>query len=390
MNCQKCGSPDQQGAFCVSCGDPLPPPPPALGVAAPQFGAPAPHAPDPERVDLPEHGAKTRVRHLRRWLVIAGSFALTAAVAGGSVLGWSLASGYQSGQVGESAKVIEVPVPRYAADQQVPMPDVRGLDEDAAREVLSDQGIPADTVEVSTREAAGNPGVVIEQTPSFGTINPVSVALVVSVEAKVPDVKGKTGTEITEQLSQLGAQVAVQLRYVAGATPGAVLEISPVVGSPLPDAVALVVAEPSSSVYLADLSAVNGGCSTGEYSVNGASYANSLSCTGSPPTATSKTEFAWVTSRAVDSVTGTVGISDSADPASRIQLEMFADGVAVASVTAGYGSPAPLTATTTGALRISITVTDLTAGTGYSSAAAILGDVRLVGGVEPMKQLVVK
>ncbi len=378
--CEGCGADDQSGEFCTQCGAPV----------APRDWLLVPQNETVQEWPI-EDDEPTRVhprRPGRKWLVAAIVCAIVAAGAGGLAAGWSIASSIASSTQLPEPEVVEVPVARYATGDEAVMPDVRGLDQNAAREVLADVGIPADLVTITERPAAGAVGVVVEQTPVFGTTNPDSIQLLISTEATVPDIAGKSGSEVSEMLGQLGAQVMLVQRYAPGSSAGDALEVMPAPGSPLPEDVTLVVAEPSSSVLLSELRAVSGGCSSGASSINAQEYDNALSCSGSRPDVTSPTETAWVIARAADRLSGIVGVADNASPAGRVQVDFYGDGVPIASVTAGYGSPSPVDISTSGVLRLSVRVTDLSApSAGYSSAAAVFGDLILTGGVGSISQL---
>lgn len=350
---------------------PVPVPAPTPAPASPAASTPAA---DPAR------------RRRRRVLFAAATIAalVLGAAGGGFVAGWTLSGEIEARKPATENTVVEVEVPSYSSLGQVPMPDIRGLDEAAAREVLADAGIPPEVVAVSTREAAGQENVVVEQTPAFGTTNPTAVTLVLSAPALVPQVDGVDAATLVASLGVLGADVELVTAYVPGAAAGTALSITPAPGEPLPTHVTLTVAEASSSIYLDDLDIVDGQCSSTSAQLNGVTYANSLGCSAD---ADGK-ETSWVVSRVADSLEATVGVSDDGDPTARVRVEVLADGVLVGSIEAGYGAPAALVAPVTGALRVTIRTTLLGADlTSWNSENAILGDVRVVGGADAITVL---
>lgn len=337
---------------------------------------------------LEKHGSPEKPgnpKRRRRALFAIGVVAalVLGAAGGGFIAGWTLSGEIEARKPATENKVIEVEVPSYSGLSQVPMPDIRGLDETAAREVLADAGIPPEVVEVTSREAAGPENVVVEQTPAFGTTNPTAVALVVSTKALVPAVDGLDASAIVASLAVLGADVEVIAAYVPGATAGSVLSIVPATGEPLPTHVTLTVAEASSSIYLASLDRVDGRCSATSTQIDGLTYDSSLKCSADGD----GEESSWVVSRVVDSLEATVGIPDDGDPATRIRVEVLADGVVVATVEAGYGAPTTLVAPVVGALRLTVRSTLLGGSTSWATEDVVLGDARLVGGADAIKAL---
>jgi hypothetical protein len=330
--------------------------------------------------------AKARRARRRRGRLVAVAIVLLvpALLGGGFLLGWRAQAESLAKTPSVEPTVVEVPVPQYAEGDEVSMPDLRGMAQQDALEVLGDVGIDAGVVTTSERPAAGTPGVVIEQTPAFGTANPATVQLVLSAPATVPDVVGRSLGDVTNDLALLGAQVEVQSTYVPDATAGTVVSSTPASGATLPDLVTVQVAEAASSVYLATLDDVEGGCSTGSAQVNGVTYDSSLSCSGG----TEGSSTSWLIDRVADRLEATVGVPDTGDPTTTMRVDVSADGTPVGGVDAVYGSPATLSVPVTGALRLTVTVRLTSAGQdSWSTAYAVLGDARLTGGADAMTAL---
>ncbi|WP_241549091.1 PASTA domain-containing protein [Gordonia alkanivorans] len=306
-----------------------------------------------------------------------------ALVAGGMAGGYFLQNEWSSRRALPTPEVVTLEVPSYQDGVTSRMPDVRGIDEQAARQILIDSGIDARSITVSTEPAAGPAGSVIDQTPASGTDRPASAKLVVSTEARMPAYDGQTGQQMSVTLQKMGAQVDLVNRYQPGAKPGSVVASTPRVGAPLTRDVQLVVAETGSSAYLSSLSSVGGGCSSRSASLNGKDFEKSVRCeAGSRGPDT----YEWVTKRAVDQLTATVGIADDATPGTSARVEVFADGRRVAQVVARYGVTAELNAIITNALRVSVVVTQLGPQTD-DSVYAVLGDARFVGSADAIKRL---
>jgi hypothetical protein len=124
--------------------------------------------------------------------------------------------------------------------------------------------------------------------------------------------------------------------------------------------------------------------------MNGNYYEYGLVCrAGEEPV-----EATFLLSRVVDNVAGDVGIPDQDDDDGKAVVEVLADGKVVNTVTAQYGTTAQISATVTGALRLTIRITnkakppkgedtwsyDLDVNVG-------LGDTKLTGGAEAMAKL---
>lgn len=346
-----------------------------------QGTGPDPAAADPEPAAAepdPAERARRSRRRRRAALVVAVLVALVAAVGGGVVLGWTALSELEVRKDSVVPEVVHVAVPEYSTQDGVPMPDVRGLDEAAAREVLADAGLRLEIVETTTREAAGAPGTVISQTPVFGTIDPESVQLVLSTQTVVPDAVGSAADGVIAELGILGAEVEVQRSYAPDASPGNVLAIEPAAGEPLPAKVTLTVAEAPASVFLATLDSVDGRCYSSELTLNGRQFDNALECSGD----VEGSETSWLINRVVDRFQATVAIPDTSDPADRARVEVFADGERVAAVDATYGQTADLSADVSDALRLTVRVTLTTPGVDEDSWDSVdvgLGDALLLG-----------
>lgn len=98
-----------------------------------------------------------------------------------SVAGWAAANKLVVAERELPKTEIKViSLPDYSQDVSARMPDVRGLTENDARQALVDAGIPAEFVSLTERDAAGKAGLIIQQTPVFGALNPNAVTLIVS------------------------------------------------------------------------------------------------------------------------------------------------------------------------------------------------------------------
>ncbi|WP_328435347.1 PASTA domain-containing protein [Nocardia puris] len=253
------------------------------------------------------------------------------------------------------------------------VPDVRGLTEDVARQVLADSGSSSARVTTDVRPYAGLPGIVIEQQPAFGALNPETVTLTISAPAAVPAVDGRTEAEIRSQLIELGTQPVFVRRYVPDVAPGTVLGIEPAPGQDLTDTVTVTVADSPATAYVSDLRASENGCSTGSYTQAGAKRDNALSCSvntrpGARPRATM-----WEFAGAVDELELTFGLPTDTEPGSSVRVEIFVDGRPSGTVDVAFGSTETLTARISGALQVSMVITPVD---GKPESLTVTGTVR--------------
>lgn len=311
----------------------------------------------------------------RRALTVAAACVLALALLGvGFTAGWWVSGQQESNYSGPA--LVEVPVPQYAADSRVSMPDVRGLTQVEAQGILADAGIPSSAVAVATQEWAGTPGVIIEQSPAFGTLNPAEVKLTTSAPAAVPNVIGQPEAQAGSILAGLGTRVESARRYVAGTGAGVVVEVVPPAGSPLGESVTMVVSEAPVSIYLSQVQRIEGSCSADEVAINGTTYPDSVSCAASDKPALSE----WLVNRAVDEFSGTLGVPDDGPADAQVSVRIIADGQEVASIASSYGKPMPFKVPLTGVLRLGVEVTAVNMPTTTrQSWSAALGDAKLAG-----------
>ena len=103
------------------------------------------------------------------------------------------------------------------------MPSILGLTIGQAKRVLFDVGVPAEAITVSRRPSALDSGIVLRQEPPTGSPVSDAVELVVSAESVVPDLVGLPVDEARHLLEDLGVQVTIQGAPGGGAAPGLVV-----------------------------------------------------------------------------------------------------------------------------------------------------------------------
>ena len=349
--------------------------------AGPPVGGPAP-------ADT-EHSAASGGR-LRRGLprVLAATSLLGAIFLAGIAAGWQLFDervGRLELPQAVEPEVVEVRVPTLLGDASVAvMPDVRGLAEDVALEILADTVLAGEPPVRTERPWAGPPGIVVEQRPAFGVREPVGVELTLSIPATVPEAVGRGVQEVVEELEAVGATVEVERRFEAGVDADQVLGIEPASGSPVPAAVRIVASEPAGSISLAAQPLVEGRCARTERTVDAVEYGDALACSaGRTPG-----QWAWLLSRVVDRVEGTVGLPDDGPTDTEVRLVFLADGVPVEEVLLTYGSAVEVSVPTADVLRLEL---QAVLGDGEEadlrSSEFVLADLRLTGSADSLARL---
>ncbi|MGY1812859.1 PASTA domain-containing protein [Blastococcus sp. SYSU D00820] len=311
---------------------------------------------------------------------LAGVVLVLLGVFGAGVgVGWAAGSRSVDGAAGDTTVQV-IAAPTDAAGDLVAVPDVRGLVLVDAQQAILDAGLPLDIVSTRDAPSALPAGTVVSQDPVGGTEDAEAVTLFVAVPGTVPDLVGQTADAARTALLDLGARFQQVQVYDPAAREGTVLLVDPPAGSPLTGTVTVTVAGPADSVFLSDLDAVEGSCSTGEYPVNGTDYVNSLSCsTGSTARTTS-----YLVDRLATSLDAVVGIADTSEPGTAATIAVYGDGRELARVTVGYGQSQPISVPLAGVLRVDlqyIAVGDDDYGN------LVLGDARAVGSPEAITQL---
>ncbi|HLS77098.1 MAG TPA: PASTA domain-containing protein [Nocardia sp.] len=310
------------------------------GSFPPQDSFPPPTAKKPSR----RIGAKSAA-----WaLIILGLFG------GGTATGWWAHRHFESTRPVDTVAAASGDDSSFLDTASTAMPDVRGLAEPVARQILADAGVAADRLTVESRPFAGLGGMIVEQDPPFGTADPGAVRLIVSAPAAVPEIAGRSESELVRELRELGTQVAIARRYQPGADSGTVSQIDPPSGSPLPETVTVTVAADPATAYLSDVEAAENRCGTGEYSLAGSDETDALSCSVADADARSPRGPVWEFDRAVEEVDLTVGLPTDADPGARVKVTVSADGRVLREVVVGYGETVRITHNTRDALTFSL------------------------------------
>lgn len=300
---------------------------------------------------VPEKPVKPRKPINWRWWIVGGSTAaVLALVLGGVALGWWTANQTLiAGQQNTTDEPDAAPVVALASS----MPDVRGLTQDEAAQVLADSGFAASIITFEDAPSGLPEGTVVVQSPVFGTPSPTAITLGVAVPTTMPALTGADRQEAVATLSDLGVGVTVVFQYDAKATLGTVLATLPAAGEALGDTATVTLATTGSSIALGDLRRLNGDCrATGQVTLRGTQYPSAVECYAEPEASTTT----WSLAAKGDLFTATVGIDDDATPGTSATVEILADGAVVKAEQVTFGKPVEISVPVSGVIQLSVRV----------------------------------
>lgn len=262
--------------------------------------------------------------------------------------------------------------------EEVFMPDLIGKTEDEAREELGELGIDED-VQVVERESLEEAGTVVEQVPSSGQRISGSVNLVVAKPiGPVPDFVGQQISEVEEWAEERGIEVRTEEVLDDTVADGEVRGTTPAADEEATSEILVQVARTPVVQNLVALEpVVESDCYetlTGEASVNGTSFADSISMDSNGDPCGMEWDFGRDWSR----LKGTVGILDTAPAATEVRFEVLVDGTQVFNEVVAFGqAPLEVDVDVSDALRVRIQVTDLYA-TEFEEFG-VWGEIRRIG-----------
>jgi hypothetical protein len=303
-------------------------------------------------------------------------FAAVTLLAGGIVLGWWAHGRWRSG---DTTVVVERPVQilRERAVATGTMPDVVGLTRAAALQALGDAGADLSRVSIAERAYAGDPGVVISQAPDPTSALSAAPKITLSAPGTMPQIVGVPVDRARTTLSALGASVVVEMRYEAGASENTVLDVSPAPGHPLTAHARIAAAEPASSVFLDQLSAIDSSCSSDTAYVGGVERARALVCT---PGEGAPAAMEYVLNREVTRFEAVVGIADRSASDTPVTFRVLVDGRSRFLATLPFGTAKRVSVPVAGALRVRIEAAVAKQGPSGREAEAVIASARFVGG----------
>lgn len=300
----------------------------------------------------PEKLARPRKPVDWRWWIVGGAAAtVLALVLGGVALGWWAAN---QTLIAVQQNTTDEPDMAPVIALESSMPDVRGLTQDEAAQVLADSGFAASIITFEDAPSGLPEGTVVLQSPVFGTPSPAAITIGVAVPTTMPTLTGVDRQEAVATLSDLGVAVTVVFQYDAKATIGTVLNTSPAAGEPLGDTATVTLATTGSSIGLGDLRRLSGDCrSTGQVTLRGTEYPSAVECDAEPEASTTT----WALGAKGDLFTATAGIDDDATPGTSATVEILADGAVVKTEKVTFGKSVEISVPVTGVIQLSVRAT---------------------------------
>ena len=311
-----------------------------------------------EALALGTPAAAAATRNPRRGrLILIGLVSWSLLVASASFAGgWMVNDRWQASRTRPSPSIIEIPASQ--GEYEGTMPDLRGLGSSDARQVLVDVGFDPNLVVVNEVPWAGTPDLVVSQDPVAGEKVTDKVNLTVSGQASVPEVVGQHYLDAVNALRALGVEPEVVDAFDFTAPTGSVLAVAPAAGEPLPEVVQLTVAQPGSSMFFADLKAVDRICSSKDADLNGTPYNKSLGC--STGQANKPKTGVWLLDRRVQAISGVIGVDDKGKSDASAEVTVVGDGQVLGTFSTSYAQPADINISVTGVLRLEIVTTSAT------------------------------
>lgn len=211
--------------------------------------------------------------------------------------------------------------------------------------------------------------------------------------AGVPAVTGLQLSRATTAISQAGLKLVINEVVDESVADGTVTAQTPEAGAAVPadKTVSLTVARKPVVSYLNDHDLVEKNSSgysydTGSSTVNGQLYTHSLwmSTSGYSDVGVSGS-VQWDLSRAYQSVSGVVGLSDSTSSGSQYRIELLGDNRVLYTKDLGFGQTEDFSIDVTGVLRLQLRVTKLVDVNSNNTDDVVLADTQLSGlpGVVP-------
>lgn len=346
----------------------------------------APQEADPAGTGHAELAAPPGGSRLR----LIGTIVLLVGIIGGSgAAGWWIRGWLRPEPEPPATIVVDRPINVIGDDgPDGVMPGLIGVSEADARQAIYDLGVSGDRLEVITAPAAGQPGLVLRQSPAAGTAiddDDDKVSLTITGPAVVPAVIGAKEADARKQLADLGARVLSERVFDPQQPEGTVLSVEPAVGQPLVDQVTITVAAPPSSVYATEIDTVERDCSTGSVTASAVTYTQAFTCSvrsgASRPTAVE-----WALNREISTFEVVLSQDDRGDTGSTVTARVFLDGRLAKEATAAFGQAVTMSVPAAGALRLRIEV--VVAGGSDRSASAVLGDPKFIGSAAAVDRLV--
>lgn len=261
------------------------------------------------------------------------------------------------------------------------MPDLLGLDELTAQQVLAEFGVTAPTT-TSTRPSAGPAGRIVAQSPAPGSANVSEVALTLSQVVAMPDLARKSATQARDTLEALGAVARLEYTVRPELAAGSVISTEPAAGKPLGLVAVLKVSEEGEGLTLDQVPTIDvDRCSSdgAPTTVAGRSVKRTVWCQAALPTEVAFAEYA-VRGKAAY-LEARIGMDDGR-PAGSARVRVVVDGKPAGEWKANKAQliRIPLTPKS---LRIRIEVSRVSSPESW----VVFGDARFVGTADALAEL---
>lgn len=339
----------------------------------------------------PDLGIGARLLSLltrRRLVVVTAACAAAGLFLAGAATGWWAADQF-SPRSAPQVSVVAASTGDGEADgapSQVVMPDVRGLTEADARQVLSDLGLAGVTVIVASQPSVATSGTVVAQDPVASAPLARTVMLTLAAPAVVPDLVGIAVTEAIRQVEDLGARVRVVRTFAPEAGMDEVIAVEPPPGEPVTgNEVVLTVSTPASEATLTQLRPIEGGCRTvADVQVDGVVYHDALRC---DRLRASGHTIVYLLNRGVTEFTATVGQDDASEPGEQVRVEVLVDEVVVSTSVLAWGESERVSADTDEGLRLTLRITPVGDDVDNRAPVVVFAEPTLRGGPDAIQAL---
>lgn len=266
------------------------------------------------------------------------------------------------------------------------MPDLRGLTEGDARQVLHDLGLASATVIVDSRPSVATTGTVVAQDPVGSAPVAATVVLTLAAPAVVPDLVGASVVDAIREVEALGARVRVVRTFAPEAGVDQVIAVEPSPGEMVTGGeVVLTVSTPASEVMLNQLRPIEGSCRTvADVQLDGALYHDALRC---ERLGASGHSVVYLLNRGVTEFTVTVGQDDASEPGEQVRVEVLVDEAVVSSNVLAWGESERVSIDTGGGLRLTLRISP--AGDDFDGRppALVFAEPLLRGGPDAIQDL---
>ncbi len=339
---------------------------------------------DHDQPETTETSSERRPQQRTRSRLAVAGFTLwsLALLGGGTMLGWA---GHRRFSDQPAPVVLDVVVDRPVVagggenSAAGTVPNVLGLLEEQARQVMTDAGLSPSSIVFETIPAAGEVGTVVNQDPPPGSLMGGAVKIYLGEATTMPELVALDLAQARTQLAQLGARPSVISRFDAAVREGVVIETNPKAGAPLTAEVQLVVGDAASSVFVTELSAIEQQCSTDQVTANAVDFDVALVCS---PRSENVAATEYALNRMATAFSATLSHADDGGLGVPVTFTVYVDGVRAGAWTVAFGQSIPIEVPIQGALRLRLETQRAVQIESNDGVRAVWAEPRLLGGRE--------